>query len=84
MEKLSDGKLNSSVKIGSKVKVLLVFSEDDTEEMTVVLKNESSLKDNIISVESPLGQSILGKSVGDKTNYKVNGKAIDVEILAMV
>ncbi|OJX71274.1 MAG: transcription elongation factor GreA [Micrococcales bacterium 73-13] len=38
---------------------------------------------DVYSEQSPLGQAILGKSVGDKTSYTApNGRSIEVEILA--
>jgi transcription elongation GreA/GreB family factor len=35
---------------------------------------------NLLSIEAPLGKSILNKEVGDKVSYQAIGKKIEVEI----
>ena len=87
MEKLTHEKMNTEgkIKIGSKVKVLLVFSESDTDEISVMLKSRSSLdsNDDVISIESPLGNCLLEKAVGDETEYKVGNNIVHVKVLSV-
>ena len=56
----------SKVLILSKVKIRTIDS-NMLMEYTLVAENEANLKDKKISVDSPLGKCLLGKSVGDIT-----------------
>ena len=48
---------------------------------TLVAENEADLKENKISVESPIGKGLLGKSVGDIADVHTPGGIIQFEIL---
>lgn len=48
---------------------------------TLVSETEADLKAKKISVNSPIGQGILGKSVGDKAEIQTPGGIIEFEIL---
>ena len=89
MEKLNDEKMNiverKAIEIGSKVTVLLMFSESDAEELYVTISKDatSSLMDGIVSVFSPLGKCIMGKSVGDVSSYPLKDKSVKVKIISI-
>ena len=62
----------------------IIFSKDDVEEMTIKLVSALGLSDGNfareVSINSPLGKAIFGKSVGDNSSYKVNNNVINVFI----
>jgi transcription elongation factor GreA len=47
---------------------------------TLVSKDEADFKQNKISVDSPIGQAILGKEVGDEVTVKVPAGKLELEI----
>jgi len=47
----------------------------------LVSEQESNLKDNKISVKSPIGKALIGKAVGEKVNVDVPAGTITLEIL---
>ena len=48
---------------------------------TLVSKAEADLKEKKISVDSPIGQGLLGKEVGDKVSITTPGGEIEFEVL---
>lgn len=48
---------------------------------TLVAENEANLKEKKISVESPIGKGLLGKSVGDIADVQTPSGIIQFEIL---
>lgn len=48
---------------------------------TLVAENEADLKAKKISIESPMGKGLLGKSVGDIAQIQTPGGMIDFEIM---
>ena len=48
---------------------------------TLVAENEADLKANRISVESPIGQGLLGKKVGDVAEIEIPRGSLELEIL---
>jgi transcription elongation factor GreA len=48
---------------------------------TLVSPKESNLKEGKISVESPIGKSLLGKSVGDVVKVNVPAGLMELEVL---
>lgn len=48
---------------------------------TLVSKDEADFKQGKISVDSPIGQGILGKEVGDVAKVKVPAGTLELEIL---
>lgn len=64
----------------SKVKIKNVKNNAEVE-YTLVAENEADLKAKKISVESPIGKGLLGKSVGDKADVQTPGGIIQFEIL---
>lgn len=81
IEKHNDQEL---IDINDTVIVDLIFSKDDVEEMTIKLVSALGLSDGNfareVSINSPLGKAIFGKSVGDNSSYKVNDNVINVFI----
>ncbi len=62
-------KANGAVQIGSEVKYLDVDLEEEYT-FTIVGTAEADYTKKRISIESPVGQAILGKKVGDVVNVK--------------
>lgn len=71
---------DSKALIHSKVKLK---NEANGKEMTykLVAQSEANLKAGKISVDSPIGQGILGKEVGDKATIKVPKGNMTFEVL---
>lgn len=71
---------NSKALILSKVKIKNV---DNGMELvyTLVAENEADLKEKKISVDSPIGKGLLGKSVGDVADIQVPNGIMKFEIL---
>jgi len=63
--------------------VVSLFDLDTDEELTYQLlgPDESDVKKGSISVSSPLGQSIIGKSVGDEVIARTPGGVREFEIM---
>ena len=49
--------------------------------LKIVGSSEANAFKNTISVESPLSQALIGKSVGETTKFKVKGKEMEVKVL---
>ena len=75
----------SLVDLNDVLRLNIIFDEDDQEEMIVRLVGSASAQvtDGIreVSINSPLGTSIYGKQIGEKTFYKVKDGVINVDIL---
>jgi transcription elongation factor GreA len=52
-------------------------------EYTLVSENEADLKEKKISIDSPIGKGLLGKSVGDIAEVKTPSGIIKFEILSI-
>ena len=50
---------------------------------TLVAQTEADLKTGKISVESPIGQGLLGKKVGETTTITVPNGSIELEIISI-
>lgn len=70
----------SKALIFSKVKIKNVANKM-VMEYTLVSEKEANLKEKRISVDSPIGNSLLGKSVGDVVEVKVPTGKVNFEIL---
>ena len=71
---------NSKVYILSKVKIKNVDNGMEIE-YTLVAENEADLKERKISVESPIGKGLLGKSQGDTADIVTPGGVMQFEIV---
>lgn len=78
---IDDSQLDTSkALIFSKVKIKNMANKM-VMEYTLVSEKEANLKEKRISVDSPIGNSLLGKSVGDVVEVKVPTGKINFEIL---
>jgi transcription elongation factor GreA len=77
----SDNKNKNVIKLGSKVKIL-DLSEDEETEYTIVGTVEADPLNGRISYESLLATSILGAKVGDRITVKTK-EPYEVEILSI-
>ena len=48
---------------------------------TLVSEAEANLKENKISVTSPIGKALLGKAIGEKAKAQTPGGEMEFEIL---
>lgn len=71
---------DSKVFILSKVKIKNVANGSEMEYM-IVAENEADLKLKKISVESPIGKGLLGKSVGELADVQTPNGVIKFEVL---
>ncbi|MGC9046928.1 MAG: GreA/GreB family elongation factor [Minisyncoccia bacterium] len=46
-----------------------------------LVQTPSDPSKNLISIDTPLGQNLIGKKIGDSIEYKVNDKIFKVDIL---
>ena len=78
---IDDSEIDASkALILSKVKIKNLKNNAEVE-YTLVAENEADLKAKKISVESPIGKGLLGKSVGDVADVETPGGIIQFEIL---
>lgn len=69
------------VDIGDTIIVDMIFAPDDTEEMILKLVATSGKFDSEVqevSINSPLGNSVYKKKIGDTCSYSVNGNNFSV------
>ena len=82
-EVIQDEKVKSSDVVGggSHVTVSLKFSQEDEEELSFFLTgNFGEASSEYVSINSPIGECIVGKRVGYEGKYTVNGNEIFVKI----
>ncbi len=65
---------------GAKIKVLDLDTNEE-KKFTLVGPDESDIKNGKISVTSPVGRSLIGKSIGDTVTIKAPAKTLEYEIL---
>ncbi len=72
----------SVIKVGSEIRVYMEYSDGDGEEDTFILTGgQGKINENKVSVNSPIGECVLGKTVGFEGQYSVNGNIIKVKVL---
>jgi transcription elongation factor GreA len=71
----------SKIVIGSKVTVSYVDSED-VETFHIVSNIDAGKTDNSVSVESPIGKSLLAKNIGDIITIKTPITTFQVKIIS--
>jgi len=74
---------NSKVLIHSTVEVKNSQSPSAKMKYKLVAQSEANLNAGKISVDSPIGKGILGKSVGDIAKIKVPNGTIELEIVSI-
>lgn len=70
----------SKALILSKVKIKNLKNNAEMQ-YQLVAENEANLKEKKISVESPIGKGLLGKSVGDIADIQTPGGVVQFEII---
>ena len=79
--KIVDGVIDDgTVQLLTWVKIKNTKTNKDVE-YKIVPENESSLKENKISSESPIGKALISKRVSDKVKVKVPAGDLEFEIL---
>ena len=75
---------NGGVSINNTVKIKFV-EDGEFEKYKIVTSIRSNSTENKISIESPLGKSLLGKKIGDVVNIKLeNGSSYSVEVIEII
>ncbi len=72
--------LQDKIAFGAKVKVLDVAIGKE-KIFTLVGSDEADVKNGKISINSPVGKALIGKSIGDIVTVKVPARTIEYEIL---
>ena len=80
-EVIDPSKINQSkVAFGAKVKVLDITTDKELD-FILVGPEEADVRNNKISISSPVGRSLIGKEVGDTATIKAPAKTMEYEIL---
>jgi len=80
-EVIDTSKINQSkVAFGAKVKVLDTTTDKELD-FILVGPDEADVRNNKISISSPVGRSLIGKEVGDTATIKAPAKTMEYEIL---
>ncbi len=80
-EVIDPSRINQSkVAFGAKVKVLDIEADEEYIFM-LVGPDEADVRNGKISINSPVGRSLLGKEVGDTTIIKAPARTMEYEIL---
>ena len=80
-EVIDPSKINQSkVAFGAKVKVLDITTDKELD-FILVGPDEADVRNNKISISSPVGRSLIGKEVGDTATIKAPAKTMEYEIL---
>jgi transcription elongation factor GreA len=77
------GKPSKTVQIGGEVKIQYLF-DNSTFNLKIVGSSESDAVDGKISNESPLAVAILGKKEGDKAEFKIKERTIEIKIVEII
>jgi len=67
-----------TISIGSEIKIK--FGSDE-EKYEIVAPAEADILKNKISYQSPLGQQLMNKKVGDQFNFQAGSKLLKIKIL---
>jgi len=72
----------SKISILSKVKLKNLKNNAEVSYI-LVSQEEANLKEGKISIQSPIGQGLLGRVIGDQVNIKVPAGSLDFEVLSI-
>ncbi len=75
------GSADGTVRVGATVTI--DFGDDDTERYLVGNIEEKKEGVEIVSPAAPLGQALLGRSIGDEVAYEVNGRTLAVKLVGI-
>ena len=73
-------------KSGERVQVsseVLILFGGEKEKYHIVASTEADVSNNKISYQSPLGQQLMGKKMGDEFDYEIMEKKIKVKVLSI-
>jgi len=80
-EVIDPSKINQSkAAFGARVKVLDITTDKELN-FILVGPEEADVRNNKISISSPVGRSLIGKEVGDTATIKAPAKTMEYEIL---
>lgn len=77
------GKPSKTVQIGGEVKIQYLF-DNSIFDLKIVGSSESDAVDGKISNESPLAVAILGKKEGDKAEFKIKDREVEIKIIEII
>lgn len=77
-------KLMATIQLGTSVVLKNLSKKGPNEEYTIVGSTEADPFNHKISNESPVGQSLLDKKVGDKVKVKVPAGVVEYEVIKLV
>ena len=78
---IDDSQLDNSKVLILSVVTIKNVKNGMTVTYTIVAENEADLKAKKISIDSPIGKGVLGKTVGDIATIKTPGGDMDFEII---
>lgn len=88
--KLSNAQVIDVTKMDNSGKVIFgvtvtIMNLDSEDEMTyrIVGDDEANIKENLISVNSPIARGLIGKNEGDEVSIQTPGGITDYEIVAV-
>ena len=79
---VDSGGMDDEVRVGSTV-VIQEFGEDETEEYQIVGSAEANPRQRKISLESPIGAALIGKSTGKRVKVDTPGGKLRFKILSV-
>lgn len=88
-EKLASARIINSAQLDdSKITILTTVELKNTKnaamlKYTLVPENDANLKEGKISVDSPIGKGLLGKTTGDVADIKVPSGILQFEIISI-
>jgi transcription elongation factor GreA len=71
-------KASDSIEIGS---IVVIELDGKQETYEIMDPSESDILKNKMSYQSPLGQHLMGKKVGQEFNYEIRDKKMKVKVL---
>lgn len=77
-------KLMATIQLGTSVVLKNLSKKGPNEEYTIVGSTEADPFNHKISNESPVGQALLDKKVGDKVKVKVPAGFVEYEVIKLV
>lgn len=80
-EVIDPSRINSDKVVFGATVDLLNLENDEEKCYMLVGPEEGDVKNGRISVTSPMGRALIGKSVGDEVSIKTPARTIEVEIL---
>ncbi|CAM3306706.1 transcription elongation factor GreA [Shewanella violacea] len=73
---------NGRIIFGTTVTILNVETEEEST-YRIVGEDEANIKDNLISVTSPIARGLVGKNLDDEVNIQTPGGITEYEIIAV-